>query len=95
MSTEAAKSCLLPIRVVPNASKDVLVGWMEDGRLKIKVRAVPEGGRANRAVEEFLAKLLDLPKRAVAIEKGQSSHEKMVRIEGMTFEEARGRIGCK
>jgi len=82
------KSCVVDLRVVPNASKDEIVGWMDDGRLKVKVHAVPEGGRANRALAEFLAKALGIPKKAVTIETGTTSREKTVRIEGLSIEEA-------
>jgi uncharacterized protein len=86
------KSCLVDLRVVPNASKDEIVGWMPDGRLKVKVHAVPEGGRANRAVEEFVAKALSLPKRAVSIEKGGTSRDKTVRVAGLSMDEVRSKI---
>lgn len=92
MSAPSTSSCLLPVKVVPNASKSVVVGWQADGRLKVKVSAVPEGGRANRAVEELLADSLGLSKRSVAVEKGETSHEKMLRINGLTIEEVRQKL---
>jgi uncharacterized protein (TIGR00251 family) len=76
-------SCLLSLRVVPNASRGEVVGYQADGRLKVKVAAPPEGGRANKAVCELLAEALDLPKRAVTVERGETSREKTVRIAGM------------
>jgi uncharacterized protein YggU (UPF0235/DUF167 family) len=48
--------------------------------LKIRVRAAPEKGRANAAVEALLAKALQLPKSAVSVEKGETSRIKTVRI---------------
>ncbi len=83
----------MPLRVVPNASRAEVVGWQADGRLKLKVSAPPEGGRANRAVEELLAGALGLPKRAVAVEKGDSSREKLLRVNGLTMEEVKARLG--
>jgi uncharacterized protein len=87
------KSCLLSVRVVPNASRSVLVGWQSDGRYKVKVAAVPEGGRANKALEELLAEELGLPKRSVSVEKGETSREKTVRINGLSIEELRAKLG--
>lgn len=92
MSSPDPVSCLLPVKVVPNASKSVVVGWQPDGRLKVKVSAVPEGGRANRAVEELLAETLGIAKRSVAVEKGDTSREKILRINGMTIEELKRKI---
>jgi uncharacterized protein (TIGR00251 family) len=65
---------------------------MDGGALKVKVAAPPEGGRANKAIEELLAEVLDLPKRAVSVEKGETSREKLVRIVGLDAEGVRARI---
>ena len=94
VSASAESSCLIPVRAVPNASKSVVVGWQADGRLKVKVSAVPEGGRANRAVEELLAEVLDVPKRSVSVEKGETSREKMVRVNGLTLEDVKSRLNA-
>ena len=58
----------------------------------MKVAAVPEGGRATKAVEELLAEVLDLPKRAVSVEKGETSREKMVRVVGLNMEEVKAKL---
>ena len=70
-----------------------MIGWQADGRLRLKVAAVPEGGRANRAVEELLSESLDLPARAVSVEKGETSREKWVRVAGLSIEEVKARLG--
>lgn len=75
----------LTVRVTPNASADTVQGRGEDdaGRvfLKIKVRAVPEDGKANRAVEKLLARALRLPKSAVRVVTGETSRIKGVDID--------------
>lgn len=86
-------SCLLSLRVVPNASRGEVVGHQADGRLKVKVAAPPEGGRANKAVCELLAEALDLPKRAVTVERGETSREKTVRIVGMDEAAVAAKLG--
>ena len=47
----------LELKVVPKASRDRVVGWLGD-RLKVQVRAAPERGKANAAVEALLAEIL-------------------------------------
>lgn len=75
----------LAVRVTPNASTDRVEGWAMDdaGRtyLKVRVRAVPEKGQANKAVEVVLAKALDLPKSAVRVVTGETSRIKGVDID--------------
>lgn len=74
----------LRVRVQPGASKDAIEGRGEDAAgqvfLKVRVRAVPEKGKANAAVEQLLAKALGLPKSAVSVEKGETQRIKTVRI---------------
>ena len=76
----------LLIKVTPKASADRIQGWAEDEAgqklLKIAVTAVPEDGKANKAVIALLAKRLKLPKSAVEIASGESSRHKTLLIDG-------------
>lgn len=69
----------LNVRVIPNASRDEIVGESE-GVLKIKLRAVPEGGRANKALCALLAKEYGCRSRDVRIVAGEKSRNKVVEI---------------
>ena len=84
-------STLLSLRVAPKSAQDAIVGW-HGVALKIKVRAVPENGRANVAVVELLAKALGVPRSAVVIEAGHAARDKRVRVQGLVELEARRRI---
>ncbi len=53
------------LKVVPGASRTGIAGVLGD-RLKLRVAAPPEGGRANRAVEELLSRLSGRPCRISA-----------------------------
>ncbi|MAK64241.1 MAG: hypothetical protein CMF75_05775 [Maricaulis sp.] len=74
----------LQVRLTPNASRDVIEAWRaaSDGsvHLAVKVRAVPEKGKANAALVALLAKQLGLPKRDVDVIRGATSRLKTVRI---------------
>jgi uncharacterized protein YggU (UPF0235/DUF167 family) len=50
--------------------------------LKIRVRAVAENNKANRALEALLAKRLRIAKSRVQVISGATSRTKTVRIEG-------------
>ncbi|MEZ5999315.1 DUF167 domain-containing protein [Hyphomonas sp.] len=76
----------LTVRVQPKASADRVEDWAEDdaGRkfLKIRVRAVPEDGKANDAVQKLVAKWLGVPKSAVRVVTGGKTRLKGLEIEG-------------
>lgn len=73
---------LIEVRVTPNASVDkVIIPVGDDTRvLAIRTSATPEHGKANEAVLRLLAKALDLPVTSLAIVRGATSRNKLVRI---------------
>jgi hypothetical protein len=82
---EADGVFLLRVRLTPKASADRIEGieHAADGsvHLKCRVRAIPEKGAANAALERLLAKALKAPKSAVAVIGGTTARMKTVRIE--------------
>jgi uncharacterized protein (TIGR00251 family) len=71
------------VRVAPRASKNQVVG-VEGDAVKIRLAAPPVEGKANEALEKFLASLLDVPRSSVEIIAGQSSRNKVIRIRGVS-----------
>ena len=69
----------LQVRVIPNAGRDAIVGWIE-GSLKVKLRAVPEDGKANRALCALLASELGCRPRQIHILSGEKSRNKLVQL---------------
>ena len=69
----------LDIKAVPGASKSAL-GEVREGRLKVRIAAAPEDGKANEELRSFLAKLLGLPKKDVVLESGEKSRLKTLRL---------------
>jgi len=81
------------IKVVPGASRTKVAGvW--GTALKLAVAAPPEGGKANVAVAELLAKTLGVKKGAVAIMSGHTQPVKRVAVAGITLEHARAALGA-
>jgi len=70
----------LKVKVIPSSSKDCIVGWLQDA-LKIKVKAPPEKGKANKAVIKVLEKSLDLSKGSIIISAGSTSCHKIIEID--------------
>ncbi len=73
----------LPVKVVPRASRNEIVGIGTDGALKIRVTAPPVEGAANEAVIALLADALGLPKSNIDIVAGMTSTTKLVSILGI------------
>ena len=74
------KSLSLRIKVIPKSQRTETIGLMPDGAIKVKVAAVPEKGKANAALSDYLAGVFGVPKRNVAVIAGETSHNKVVRI---------------
>jgi uncharacterized protein (TIGR00251 family) len=74
------------LRVTPRGGRDDIDGveTLANGRsvVKVRVRAIAEGGEANRAVTELLAGALGVPKRNVRLLSGATSRMKQVAVDG-------------
>lgn len=66
----------------PKAARTALVG-MHGGALKAKVKAPPLEGRANDALLRLLAEALGVAPGALALESGEHSRNKRVRVAGV------------
>ena len=71
----------ISVKVIPKSSKTEIVGHLPDGTWKIKVAAVPEKGKANKALCEFLADYFEVPRTRVTIVSGETSHIKRIQID--------------
>lgn len=83
----------LTVRVQPNARATELVRW-EGEVLHLRVSAPPVDGKANVAVERFVAVLAGVPASAVTVLHGRSSRRKLVAVAGLTSEDLLRRLGA-
>ena len=74
------------LRLTPKGGRDAVEGWTTgaDGTdyLKARVRAVPEDGKANKAVRVALASAMGVPQGTIEIVSGATSREKTVLVSG-------------
>src|SRR3954454_24655143 len=74
------------LRVTPRGGRDDVDGveTLADGRvvLKVRVRAIADGGEANRAVTGVLASALGAPKATVRLRSGTTSRLKKIAVDG-------------
>ena len=79
------------VKVHPRARKNAITGELGD-TLKVSLTAPPIEGKANEACIEFFANLLKVPRSSVTIAAGQSSRSKIIRVVGLTAQQARDRL---
>lgn len=82
----SASGISIALRVTPRGGRDDIDGieQLADGRsvLKVRVRAIADGGEANRAVLVLLAKSLGVSKASVKLLSGATSRLKQVAVDG-------------
>jgi uncharacterized protein (TIGR00251 family) len=84
-------SVLVHVKVVPGSRRECVVGVLGT-RLKIRVAALPEDGRANRAACALLSDVFEVPEKNIELTAGQRSAEKTFRITGITVERVLERV---
>ncbi len=80
-----AAGVIVYFRLTPKSSKDAVDGLVDtaDGpAFQARVRAVPEDGAANAALERLIAEWLGVPKRSVQLATGGKSRLKSIAIAG-------------
>ena len=82
----SARGISVALRVTPRGGRDEIDGveTLANGRavVKVRVRAIADGGEANRAVTELLGKALHVPSTNVRIVSGATSRLKQVTVDG-------------
>jgi uncharacterized protein YggU (UPF0235/DUF167 family) len=79
------------IRLSPRAKRTELVGRYGAG-WKARVAPPPERGKANAALEELLASLLDVPRTRVRVTAGYTARDKVAEVDGLDSAEIEARL---
>lgn len=90
--SKGKRGAALAIRVTPRARKDEIVEILSDQTIKIRLTAPPVEGKANEALIEFLARVLDVPRSKIDIVAGLNGRDKLVSILDLESSEAQARI---
>ncbi len=75
-----------PVRVIPRAHVNQVIDW-EMGRLKVRLRAVAEKGRANMALIELLAAHFSVPQSQIEIVRGKTNRNKVIKIRSCSIKD--------
>lgn len=90
--TETSGGVLLAVRAVPRSSRAGVEGPVGDA-LKVRIRAAPVDGKANKELIETLAEAFDLPKSAVSFKGGETSKQKRILLSGISLAAVRAKCG--
>ena len=80
---ETPEGVVLNVRAQPRASRAGLDGLLGDA-VKVRIRAAPVDGKANKELVETLADAFDLPKARVVFKGGETSKTKRILLVGLT-----------
>lgn len=76
----------IKIRLLPRSSHNQVVGRRGD-EIRVKITAPPVNGKANKALIDFLAKELAIPKQSLEIVSGKKGRLKTIRIYNRSLEQ--------
>lgn len=77
---QADGAVTLSLHVQPGAKQTGFVGLHGDA-LKVRLAAPPVDGKANAFLQAFLADFFGVPRRAVSLLSGETSRQKVLRVE--------------
>ncbi|MDO4586812.1 MAG: DUF167 domain-containing protein [Planctomycetia bacterium] len=70
-----SEGAILPVRAQPGSKKNEIRGE-QNGFLKVCVTQIPEKGKANKVIIDFLAKSLKIKKSQIKLLSGETSQQK-------------------
>ncbi len=71
----------ITVRLTPKSSRDAVEGAESGAWLKVRVRAVPEDGKANKALIALLSKRSGFAKSRIRLQSGATSRLKTIVLE--------------
>ena len=89
---DGKKGAAIAVRVTTRASKNQIVGALNDGTVKIRITAAPTEGQANDELVKFLSDVLDVPKSRIEIVAGEAGRDKLISVLDMDSETLHSKI---
>lgn len=75
-----AGTLIIKAKITPKSGRSEISGFLDDGTMKVKLKAAPEQGKANEELVELLAEELNISKKNIAIISGHTSPLKKILI---------------
>lgn len=70
---------IVDVHVMPNAPQTLIQG-LHDGALRVRLKAPPVDGKANLALQAWLAQTLGVPRTSVELIRGDTARRKQLRV---------------
>ena len=82
----------LAVRITPRASRNQIVGVLNDGTIKVHLASEPADEELNVELVDYLAEVLGVPKSRVEIVAGENGRDKLVSVLDMDMETVHQRV---
>ena len=89
---DGKRGSALALRITPRASRNQIVGVMNDGTVKVHIAANPDDDDGNLELIAYLSEVLGVPKSRIEIVAGENGRDKLVSILDMDAQTAHQRI---
>ena len=89
--SKTEKTTRITVQAHPGAKRNEVLRF-EAGVWHLKIAAPPAEGKANKELIEFLSEILDVSKSHITIEKGLTSHRKLISVDGTTAQGIQERL---
>jgi uncharacterized protein (TIGR00251 family) len=89
---DGKRGSALALRITPRASRNQIVGLLDDGTIKVQLASMPDEDASNQELLAFLSEVLGVPKTRVEIVAGATGRDKLVSVLDMDAETAHERI---
>lgn len=90
--SDGKRGAALPVRVIPRASKNEIVGILSDQTVKVRLTALPADAATNQALISFLAEALGVAAAKIEIVAGEQGRDKLVSILDVSSDELHQKI---
>jgi len=80
------------VRITPRASRNQIVGVLNDGTIKVHLASEPADDELNVELVAYLADVLGVPKSRVEIVAGKNGRDKLVSVLDMDVDTAHKRV---
>jgi uncharacterized protein (TIGR00251 family) len=89
---DGKRGSALAVRVTPRASRNQIVGVVNDGTIKVHLATDPLDEKENIELLDFLAEVLGVPKSRLEIVAGESGRDKLISVLDMDVETVHQRV---